>query len=84
MAPGHPYHAVFADHARGPVPLFEVDDVRAARDELERSGVPILGDIERDTSWEWINVLAPDGNLDELASPLVAREPTSRSDATPS
>jgi catechol 2,3-dioxygenase-like lactoylglutathione lyase family enzyme len=70
MAPGDPYYEFFGAHARGPVPLFEVDDVHAARRELEAAGVEIIGATERDSSWEWIHVRAPDGNLYELASRL--------------
>jgi catechol 2,3-dioxygenase-like lactoylglutathione lyase family enzyme len=68
MAPGDPYYDFFRDHARGPVPLFEVDDVHAARAELEAAGITIIGDIGRDSRWEWIHFRAPDGNLYELAS----------------
>jgi catechol 2,3-dioxygenase-like lactoylglutathione lyase family enzyme len=68
MAPGDPYHAFFAEHATGPVPLFEVDDVHAARAELEIAGIEIVGEPGRDAGWEWIHVRAPDGNLYELAS----------------
>lgn len=70
MAPGHPYHEFFGEHANGPVPLFEVDDVHAARRELEAAGVELIGVTERDSNWEWIHVRAPDGNLYELASRL--------------
>jgi catechol 2,3-dioxygenase-like lactoylglutathione lyase family enzyme len=70
MAPGDPYYEFFGKHAAGPVPLFEVDDVGAARRELEAAGVEIVGRPARDTNWEWIHVLAPDGNLYELASRL--------------
>jgi catechol 2,3-dioxygenase-like lactoylglutathione lyase family enzyme len=70
MAPGDPYYEFFGEHARGPVPLFEVDDVHAARRELEAAGVELIGTTERDSSWEWIHVRAPDGNLYELASRL--------------
>jgi catechol 2,3-dioxygenase-like lactoylglutathione lyase family enzyme len=70
FAPGARYFEFFGQHARGPVPLFEVDDVRAARRELETAGVEILGATERDSEWEWIHVRAPDGNLYELASRL--------------
>ena len=35
LAPGDPYFDFFERHASGPVPLFEVDDVHAARKELE-------------------------------------------------
>jgi catechol 2,3-dioxygenase-like lactoylglutathione lyase family enzyme len=68
MAPGDPYYKFFGEHATGPVPLFEVDDVHAARRELEAAGVELIGTTERDSSWEWIHVRAPDGNLYELAS----------------
>jgi catechol 2,3-dioxygenase-like lactoylglutathione lyase family enzyme len=63
FGPGHPYFERF----KGPVPLFEVDDVREARFELERAGCEV-GSIEADDEWEWIDVRAPDGNLYELAS----------------
>jgi hypothetical protein len=43
MAPGDPYFAFFAEQARGLVPLFEVDDVRAARREFEDAGVEVIG-----------------------------------------
>jgi catechol 2,3-dioxygenase-like lactoylglutathione lyase family enzyme len=68
MAPGDPYFDFFREHAHGPVPLFEVDDVHAARAELERAGVTVVGDVGRDSRWEWIHFRAPDGNLYELAS----------------
>ena len=71
MAPGDPYFDFFVEHARGPVPLFEVDDVHAARAELEAAGVAIVGEVGRDSRWEWIHFRAPDGNLYELASRLV-------------
>jgi catechol 2,3-dioxygenase-like lactoylglutathione lyase family enzyme len=68
MALGHPYFDFFRDHARGPVPLFEVDDVHAARAELEAAGIAVIGEIGRDSRWEWTHFRAPDGNLYELAS----------------
>ena len=70
MAPGDPYFDFFARHARGPVPLFEVEDAQAARRELEDAGIEIVGELARDAHWEWIHVRAPDGNLYELASRL--------------
>jgi catechol 2,3-dioxygenase-like lactoylglutathione lyase family enzyme len=70
MAPGDRYYDFFGEHARGPVPLFEVDDVHAARRELEAAGTEIIGATEHDSNWEWIHVRAPDGNLYELASRL--------------
>jgi len=72
MAPGDPYYEFFRRHAAGPVPLFEVDDVHAAARQLEEAGVEIVGPSGRDSRWEWIHFLAPDGNLYELAS----RRPT--------
>lgn len=70
MAPGDAYHDFFTEHARGPVPLFEVDDVDAARAALQRAGIQIVGTEGRDRHWRWIHVRAPDGNLYELASRL--------------
>ena len=70
MAPGDRYYEFFREHAAGPVPLFEVDDVAEARRELEAAGVEIVGPSERDDNWEWIHVRAPDGTLFELASRL--------------
>jgi catechol 2,3-dioxygenase-like lactoylglutathione lyase family enzyme len=70
MAPGDPYFAFFEEHAAGPVPLFEVDDVHAATRELEAAEIEIVGPPGRDSRWEWIHFRAPDGNLYELASRL--------------
>ena len=70
MAPGDPYFDFFRDHAHGPVPLFEVDDVHAARAELEAAGIEIIGPLGHDSRWEWVHFRAPDGNLYELASRL--------------
>jgi catechol 2,3-dioxygenase-like lactoylglutathione lyase family enzyme len=67
MAPGDPYYEFFAQHAAGPVPLFDVDDLGTARRELEEAGIEIVGPPGRDDNWEWIHVRAPDGNLYELA-----------------
>lgn|SRR5712691_11005369 len=68
FAPGDPASSFFEAHARGPVALFEVDDVRAARRELEAAGIEVIGPVEHDDTWEWINFRGPDGNLYELAS----------------
>jgi predicted enzyme related to lactoylglutathione lyase len=67
FGPGHRYHELFAT---GPVALFEVDDVRRAARELEQGGAEVVGEIERDDSWEWVNFRTPDGNLYELAGRL--------------
>jgi catechol 2,3-dioxygenase-like lactoylglutathione lyase family enzyme len=70
MAPGDGYFDFFTEHAAGPVPLFEVDDVHAARRELEQAGIEVIGATSRDSRWEWVHFRAPDGNLYELASRL--------------
>jgi catechol 2,3-dioxygenase-like lactoylglutathione lyase family enzyme len=70
MSPGDPYYDFFMQHAVGPVPLFEVDDVRRARKELEDAQIEVVGSLGRDSTWEWIHFRAPDGNLYELASRL--------------
>jgi hypothetical protein len=68
FGPGNRYYDFFG--AQGPVPLLEVDDVHAARLELEAAGADVIGETARDSRWEWIHVRAPDGNLYELASRL--------------
>lgn len=68
LSPGHPYFELFAAHASGPVPLFEVDSLAEARLDLERAGIEIVGPPGRDDKWEWLNVRAPDGHLYELAA----------------
>jgi catechol 2,3-dioxygenase-like lactoylglutathione lyase family enzyme len=68
FAPGDPYFDFFRKHAHGPVALFEVDDVRVAHSDLAQAGIAVIGEIERDSSWEWLHVRAPDGNLYEFAS----------------
>jgi catechol 2,3-dioxygenase-like lactoylglutathione lyase family enzyme len=67
FGPGHRYYELFGAGG-GPVPLLEVDDLQAARAELVAAGVEVIGEIERDASWEWLNFRGPDGNLFELAS----------------
>jgi hypothetical protein len=42
--------------------------VHEARRELEAAGVEIVGELGRDSNWEWLHFRAPDGNLYELAS----------------
>ena len=65
MAPGDAYYNFFTEHAAGPVPLFEVDDIHRARQELEEAGIEVIGATGRDSRWQWIHVRAPDGNLCE-------------------
>jgi catechol 2,3-dioxygenase-like lactoylglutathione lyase family enzyme len=66
FAPGHPYHDHFGAQARGPVPLFEVDDLDEAERRLRNAGYDLVGERERDSSWEWLEFRGPDGNLYEL------------------
>jgi catechol 2,3-dioxygenase-like lactoylglutathione lyase family enzyme len=68
MRPDNSYAALFTRHAKGPVPLFEVDDLAAARRDLEEAGVEIIGAPGLDDHWEWLNLRAPDGHLYELAT----------------
>ena len=50
----------------GPVAGFLVDDVHAARGELEAAGVELLGDVRSESGWEWQHFRAPDGNVYEI------------------
>jgi hypothetical protein len=68
FAPRDPYFEFFREHASGPVALFEVDDVRRARSELDAAGLEVIGEIERDSNWEWLHFRAPDGRLYALAN----------------
>jgi catechol 2,3-dioxygenase-like lactoylglutathione lyase family enzyme len=70
MGPGHPYFDFFGRHARGPVPLFEVDDLGQARQRLVESRIEIVGPPGRDSNWEWLHFRAPDGHLYELSTRL--------------
>ena len=70
MSPGHPYFDFFSRHARGPVPLFEVDDLNQARQRLVEARTEIVGSPGRDSNWEWLHFRAPDGHLYELSTRL--------------
>lgn len=59
MAPGDAYYDFFTQHAAGPVPLFEVDDVHRARRELEQAGIAVIGATSRDSRWEWVHFRGP-------------------------
>jgi catechol 2,3-dioxygenase-like lactoylglutathione lyase family enzyme len=59
----------YAEHHDGhPVAGFLVDDVPAARAELEAAGVELVGPIESSEDFVWQYFRAPDGNLYELTS----------------
>src|SRR4051812_29298877 len=68
FAPGHPYFELFSREAKGPVALFEVEDVSAARRELIAAGIEVVGPNDEDATWEWLHFRGPDGNLYELAA----------------
>jgi catechol 2,3-dioxygenase-like lactoylglutathione lyase family enzyme len=70
FGPGDRYFELFGEQARGPVALFEVEDLDAARTELLAAGIEVVGQIEQDGNWVWLNFRAPDGNLYELASQI--------------
>jgi predicted enzyme related to lactoylglutathione lyase len=50
----------------GPVVGFLVDDVEAARAELEAGGGELVGPVLRGDGFMWAHFRAPDGNLYEL------------------
>jgi catechol 2,3-dioxygenase-like lactoylglutathione lyase family enzyme len=68
FAPGHPYFAFFENHARGVVPLFEVEDAQQAAAELKAAWAEVIGNPDSDDNWTWVHVRAPDGKLYEFAS----------------
>lgn len=50
-----------------PVAGFLVEDIQAARDELEAQGIEFIGPIEGDTEdYKWTHFRAPDGFVYEL------------------
>jgi len=46
-----------------PIVAFEVDDVAAAREELLRNGVEVLGGIGSWNGFEWLKFRGPDGHI---------------------
>jgi catechol 2,3-dioxygenase-like lactoylglutathione lyase family enzyme len=70
FGPGHEYERFFGAHATGPVALFEVDDIDAGRAALDAAGVEVVGDVESDANWAWVNFRAPDANLYAIGSRL--------------
>ena len=48
---------------RNPVPAFEVDDVRAAGEELARNGIQLVGEVGEWNGFEWLYFKSPDGHL---------------------
>jgi catechol 2,3-dioxygenase-like lactoylglutathione lyase family enzyme len=81
FGPGDPDHDHFST---GPVVGFFVDDIEAARDQLERAGVELLGPLggTRETG-RWAHFRAPDGNVYELtARPAPGQAPPATGDST--
>ncbi|MDQ3946579.1 MAG: VOC family protein [Actinomycetota bacterium] len=50
----------------GPVVGFLVDDVAAARQELEEAGIALLGPVHRGGGMVWQHFRGPDGNVWEV------------------
>ena len=67
FSPDEPDHRHFTT---GPVPMFEVDDVEAARAELAAAGVELIGPVGRGGApgAAWQHFRAPDGNVYELTA----------------
>ena len=66
FGPGDPDHDHFST---GPVVGFFVDDIEAARAELERAGVELLGPLGgTPETGQWAHFRAPDGNVYELTA----------------
>lgn len=53
----------------GPVVGFGVEDIDAARAELEGAGVEFIGATRREGSYAWAHFRGPDGNVYEITSP---------------
>jgi catechol 2,3-dioxygenase-like lactoylglutathione lyase family enzyme len=67
FAPGDEYFEFFCDVGARVVPLFEVDNLDLARAELDRAGVEVIGEPRSDSTWRWIHLRGPDGNVYTLA-----------------
>jgi hypothetical protein len=76
--------------ASGPTVAFAVDDLLAARDELEAAGVEIVADVvwaaeafddPRLHGWGWLFFRAPDGNVYALQQDHAPSVATDRGDA---
>jgi catechol 2,3-dioxygenase-like lactoylglutathione lyase family enzyme len=54
---------------KSPVAGFRVDDVRAAREEMERKGVLFIGPVHHaDPGGTWSHFFGPDGHVYEITS----------------
>jgi len=68
FGPGHRYFEFYRSRGASIVPLFEVDDLDQARDELAGGGAEIVGEPESDGVWTWLTFRAPDGNIHSLGA----------------
>jgi len=67
FGPGHRYFEFYRSRGASIVPLFEVDNLDEARDELVRGGAEIVGEPESDEVWTWLTFRAPDENIQAWA-----------------
>lgn len=65
FGPGHEHHDEFST---GPVVEFLVDDVAAARAELEERGVDFLHETHSWEDYTWAHFRGPDGNIYGITS----------------
>jgi predicted enzyme related to lactoylglutathione lyase len=65
FGPGDEDHRHFRT---GPVVGFEVDDIEAARHELEAAGAEFIGSIERGGGFAWAHFRGPEGHVYELTA----------------
>ena len=68
FGPGHRYFEFYRNRGASIVPLFEVDNLNQARDELAQDGAEIIGEPEFDGVWTWLTFRAPDGNIYSLGA----------------
>jgi len=63
--PEEKFHSFFTT---GPVVAFRVDDVDAARAQMEAAGIQFIGPIQRAGKASWNHFRAPDGTVFEILS----------------
>lgn len=61
------------DLFKSPMIGFLVDDVAAARDEMEAKGAVFLGPIGRGGRWEWSYFRSPEGHVHQLLAEIEQR-----------
>jgi len=69
--PEEKFHAFFIT---GPVVAFRVNDVDAARLEMEAAGIEFIGPIQRAGKASWNHFRAPDGTVFEILSETDERD----------